>query len=318
MKPVRILALTGESARTIDEHCAVYSRILADYAAFRPDFIVFPENATTYGMERADRDYRGLAEPADGPSMRFYRAVAEKYRAYVIGCYYREAGAEGGERGFAFNTANLLDRTGILLGEYRKTYPVCCEYTWGIVPGLRRQSVIETEYGPVGIAICFDIGFRETWDAYGDQRARIVFWPSAYPGGNALAGYAVLNSYYVVTATHERRMRIYDPMGRTIRMAAERDHALEAAIDLDEEYLHMDYANLVMDEIRRKYGEHLLIEADSDLQWYHVVRKGGGPELAAILAEYSLLSCRDYYARSRRDIDRQRESGDAPRYPPGW
>jgi len=317
-RPVRILSLTGERGDTIKAHCTTYSRILELHAGFHPDFIVFPENATTYGMEPPDRNYRPLAEPSDGPSMNFYREVALKYKAYVVGCYFREAGAEGGKRGFAYNTANLLDRGGNPIGEYQKIYPVGCEYTWGIVPGPRRQSVIATEYGPVGIAICFDIGFRETWDSYGEQGARIVFWPSAYPGGSPLAGYAVLNGYYVVTATHERGMRIYDLMGRAVAKASERDHALEAVLDLDEAYLHMDYANLHIDEIRRKYGENIFIESDSDLQWYHIVRKGGGPKLADILAEYKLESAKEYYARSRRDIDRQRETGDGPKYEPCW
>jgi len=314
-RPVRILSLAGEeSAGSVAEHCSAYDRTLAQYASFSPDFIVFPENATIWGNRRKVGEQ---AETLDGPSPVYYRSTAVKHGSHVVGCFYLKA-EPGDKRGEAYNAAVVVDRSGKLLGTYKKTYPVCNEYTDGIVPGEKGQPPVMTEYGPVGVAICFDIGFKETWEGYGEKRVRIVFWPSAYPGGAVLAAHAVQNCYYVVTSTLTRRMRVFDPMGRTVAVADERDRALAVTVELDEEYVHMDYANKVLSEIRRKYGAGLTIEADSDLGWYRFVRKDGVPPLSDILGEYNLVPCRDYYSRSRGDVDRQRQTGDAPKYEHGW
>jgi hypothetical protein len=169
----------------------------------------------------------------------------------------------------------------------------------------------------VGLAICYDSGFPEIWDAYGRAGARIVFWPSAYPGGAVLDAHAVRNGFYIVTATHPPSMRVIDPLGHTVAACAPDGRALEATIDLDEEYVHMDYANLVVKDIRGKYGAGIEIEEHGEIGWYRFRRKAG-PELVAVLAEYGLVPVKEFYARERRDIDRQRATGDGPRHGRAW
>jgi predicted amidohydrolase len=314
-RPVRILSLSVEGAGGIPENIARYGDRLARHRGFRPDLIVFPEGATSAGSREPVKE---LAESEDGPSMTFYRSVAKDFRAWVVGGHYREGGPEAGKRGSAFNAASLIDREGKCIGTYRKTWPTGSEYTGGVIPGPQDQPVFPTEFGPVGIAICFDIGFPGIWESYGRQGARIVVWPSAYPGGAVLNGYAVLHGYYIVTASHDPGMRVIDPLGRDLAVASYREKALEATIDLDEAYVHMDYANLVVGEMRVKYGRALSIEAHDAIGWYRIVRTGDGPELRDILKEYGLQSCRDYYARARAAVDRHRETGDGPPWEKAW
>ena len=314
-RPVRILSLSREDGETIPDNIARYTARLARHRGFRPDLILFPEGATAAGSREPVKE---LAEAEDGPSMTFYRSVAKEFRAWVVGCHYREGGPEAGRRGAAFNAASLIDRDGKCIGTYRKTYPTGSEYTGGVIPGPKDQAVFPTEFGLVGIAICFDIGFPGIWESYGRQGARIVVWPSAYPGGAVLNGYAVLHGYYVITSTQDPGMRVIDPLGRDISTASYREKALEATLELDEAYVHMDYANLVVGEIRRKYGRMLTVEAHDAIGWYRFVRTGDGPALAEIMKEFSLEPCRDYYARARAAIDRHRETGEGPHWDRAW
>jgi len=314
-RPVRILSFSREDGRGIAGNIARYADRLPRHRGFRPDLIVFPEGATAAGSGEPVRE---LAESEEGPSMTFYRSVAKDCRAWVVGGHYREGGPEAGKRGAAFNAASLIDREGKCIGTYRKTYPTGSEYTGGVIPGPKGQSVFPTEFGPVGIAICFDIGFPEIWEGYGRQGARIVIWPSAYPGGAALNGYAVLHGYYVITSTQDPGMRVIDPLGRDLAVASYREKALEATIELDEAYVHMDYANLVVGDIRARYGRTVTIEAHDAIGWYRFVRTGDGPALTDILKEYHLETCREYYARSGAAIDKHRETGDGPAWDKAW
>ena len=317
--PVRILALTreegGKGPRSIESNCELYARRIGLHAGFNPDVIVLPELGTSLQVEAA---YRDLAEPTGGTSMRFFQRLAKEQRSYVVGSFLLQADATDARKGCGYIAATLIDRQGQCVGTYRKTYPTGSEYTIGAVPGPQNQQVLQTDFGPVGLAICFDIGYDEIWAQYGRQGAKIVFWPSAYAGGELLNAHAVLNGYYIVTATHPPKMRVIDPMGRTLHECRDDERALTAVLNLDEEYVHMDYANKVLDQILDKYGKTLSVETNREIGWYRFQRTGEGPTLEEILKEFKLVPCRKYLAQSRQDIDRQRASGDAPRYESGW
>ncbi len=317
--PVRILALSAEagqeSTQTLESNCELYARRIGLHASFKPDVIVIPELGTSLKVQAA---YRDLAEPADGTSMQFFQRIAREQHSYVVGSYLLKASEADADKGCGYIAATLVDRFGACVGTYRKIYPTGSEYTIGAVPGPKDQPVFPTDFGPVGLAICFDIGFDEIWTQYGQQGAKIVFWPSAYAGGEVLNAHAVLNGYYIVTATHPPKMRVIDPMGRTLHECRGDERALTAVLNLDEEYVHMDYANKILDQILDKYGKTLSVETNREIGWYRFQRTGEGPTLEEILKEFGLVSCRKYYTQSRRDIDRQRKSGDAPRYEPAW
>jgi len=87
----------------------------------------------------------------------------------------------------------------------------------GTAPGGRLSDgaalTFDLDFGRIGIQICFDAGFPETWQALADQGARIVFWPSAYNGGFPLRVYAYLHHYYVVSSVRTDKSRIIDPCG---------------------------------------------------------------------------------------------------------
>ena len=57
-------------------------------------------------------------------------------------------------------------------------------------PGTECATVVETDFGRMGLAICYDIGWPDLWAQLAEQGAELVVWPSAYGGGLPLQAYA--------------------------------------------------------------------------------------------------------------------------------
>ena len=147
-----------------------------DEAAERgADLIVLPELWDSgCGPGLAD-DVRAAAEPLDGPRGTALADAARRHAVWLCAGSVCEA-VEGG----VANTALLYDRSGVLVATHRKAHL----YTPGgedraLVAG-DRMTTVDTEFGVVGLAICFDGDFPEAARALRDAGARIVLHPSAY------------------------------------------------------------------------------------------------------------------------------------------
>ncbi|HLK60154.1 MAG TPA: carbon-nitrogen hydrolase family protein, partial [Chthonomonadaceae bacterium] len=150
---------------------AIFERALKQ----KPDLVCFSETFTgsgIYGQASAE-----TAETVPGPTTDAFAQRAREHRCYVI-CPIRTTRA-----GRQWNSAVVIDRSGDILGIYDKIHPVTTspDYTVfedGISPG-KEPCVFDLDFGRVGIQICFDAGFPETWAALAQQGAQMVFWPSA-------------------------------------------------------------------------------------------------------------------------------------------
>jgi predicted amidohydrolase len=94
-------------------------------------------------------------EPIPGDLTRAVAAKAAEHRAYVVLSMNERSGEQ------YHNTAVLFDRTGGVVGTYRKTHLPLIEAEAGITPG-SSYPVFETDFGTVGMLICYDHWFPET------------------------------------------------------------------------------------------------------------------------------------------------------------
>lgn len=98
-----------------------------------------------------------VAETVPGESSVAFGVVARELKVYVAMTLIEKSG-EGDEVRY-FNTMCLLSPSGELVGHYRKLHPYPpTEKSWA-TPGDRGVQVVETEYGKVAMAICYDIHF---------------------------------------------------------------------------------------------------------------------------------------------------------------
>ena len=75
-----------------------------------------------------------------------------------------------------YNTAVLLDRTGKLMGKYRKVYLPREEIQGGLTPG-NDFPVFDTDFGKVGMMICWDVEYADPARALALNGAEIILLP---------------------------------------------------------------------------------------------------------------------------------------------
>jgi predicted amidohydrolase len=150
-------------------------------------------------------------------------AIAEKarqYKSYVV------AGLLESEGGRTYNTAVLVDREGRIAGKYRKTHLPLAEVEDGITPG-SDYPVFDTDFGRIGILICWDYVFPEPTRILRLKGAEIVLVPIAGDSGTRhwdtiTRARAIDNGVFLVTSISQGlASRIVDPDGEVLAEAME-------------------------------------------------------------------------------------------------
>jgi predicted amidohydrolase len=227
--------------------------LLEQAAAAGVDVAALPE---VWPCQGSAAQVRAAAEPLDGPRVERLAEVARRHGMWVHGGSVLEL---DGDR--VFNTSVLLDRAGERLATYRKIHLFDADPP-GAVPS--RESLLfaageqvvtaETEFGRVGLSICYDVRFPELYRELTVRGAVVVFVPAAfrYETGKdhwdvLLRARAIEDQTFVVAAAQwgiwgppdrERRnfgnSLVADPWGRVVALAPDGVGLTVAEIDLME------------------------------------------------------------------------------------
>lgn len=119
-----------------------------------------------------------FAEEKDGPLMRRISDKARELGAFIhCGSFVHKDGDK------IFNTSILFDRKGTDIAEYRKIHLFSCygreadSFTHGTEP-----TVVDTELGRLGLAVCYDVRFPELFrEMTLGMGAEIFIVPAAWP-----------------------------------------------------------------------------------------------------------------------------------------
>lgn len=111
-------------------------------------------------------------ETLDGPTCAFMSSKAKQWKMYVSGTFTRRDGD------VLYNSAPLFDRDGKLVGVYNKNMLFDPELDNGTSPGVG-YPVFDTDFGRVGIIICYDSWFPEPSRLLGYKGAELVLFPNA-------------------------------------------------------------------------------------------------------------------------------------------
>ena len=130
-----------------------------DLIVFPEDFILGPINGK---CEHADYD---------GHYISFFQKLALKYHIDIVPGSIIEGDFTG-----LFNTTYYIDRSGEILGRYRKVNLWLPERSY-ITPG-SNVSVFNTRFGKAGLIICWDLMFPEVFRAMVKEKVEIVICPS--------------------------------------------------------------------------------------------------------------------------------------------
>ena len=202
--------------------------------------------------EQNVRWYETAESIPDGPTITLMRQLAKKHGMVLIVPIYEQE-----MTGVYYNTAAVIDERGEYLGKYRKHHiPHCHPGFWEkfyFTPGNLGYPVFQTNFGKIGVYICYDRHFPEGARELGLNGAEIVFNPSATVAGLSeylwkleQPAHAVANQYFVGAINRVGTEQPWgigefygqsyfcDPRGQIIKMASrDKDEVLIADLDLD-------------------------------------------------------------------------------------
>lgn len=173
--------------------CAQLAPVIADPAANRrlanraireavrsgAQVVILPELMTT-GYHLEPSEAADLAEDAAGAGVTAWIEALAGSTAIVVGGF-----CERGSDGTIYNSAAMVSSDG-LMAVYRKTHLWDQEHRL-FTPGSEAPPVVDTRWGPVGMAICYDLFFPEITRAMALGGARLLVFPTNSPSGGSRA-----------------------------------------------------------------------------------------------------------------------------------
>jgi predicted amidohydrolase len=130
----------------------------------------------------------------------------------------------------------LLDRTGKLAGKYRKTHLPREEVEAGLTPG-DSYPVFDTDFGKVGLMICWDLQFPEPARAMALKGAEVILLP-IWGGSEVLAkARAIENHVFLLTSSYDMKTFIVDPAGAVLAETTTEKPVAVAEMHLDRKIL---------------------------------------------------------------------------------
>jgi predicted amidohydrolase len=141
-------------------------------AGIGADIVVLPELATSGYCFESVAEARACAIPPD------HDAVAT-WSQRAAGAVVVAGFAECGPDGTLYNSAALVDRTGVR-AVYRKTHLWDTEQRW-FTAGSAPAPVITTEHGRIGVMVCYDLEFPEMVRSVALRGADLLTVPTNWP-----------------------------------------------------------------------------------------------------------------------------------------
>ncbi len=235
---------TADLAANLAEAC----RWVGEAAAAGAKLVALPENFACLCREG---EAITCAQGLDGEIVGELRRWAQRHRLYLLGGSFPEV-IPGEKR--VYNTSVFITPNGEIGAVYRKIhlFDVDLSAAGGahfqesarIAPG-NELCVAETEFGGVGLSICYDLRFPELYRALVDRGARFLAVPSAFTCETGKDHWAILlraraieNQCFVLAPaqwgrhapdrTSYGRALIADPWGIVIAQAPDQPCAIVA------------------------------------------------------------------------------------------
>lgn len=294
-RPVRAVSIGFEPGPSLEQICGLVDK----EGARGSDLIVLPE--TFRGQDEKSQ------ETLDGPTVSAIARLAEKHRTYIVVPIDRKNGDH------RLNSSVVVDRRGKIVGVYDKLYPFWVdEFTRRppVKPG-QEVTVISTDFGRLGLAICFDVNWAPMWQRLSDYGAELVAWSSAYSAGRTLQARAIDFSYYIMSATWVPDCLVFDIDGTQLlyeKANSGNFNVTHFTFDLDRCIFHQDLnCPDRLAKLLKEHGEEVEQEKLLPLEKNFVLKaKRPGVSARALARHYGLEERRPYLNRSRSKVDEAR------------
>ena len=252
MEKIKIAAIQMSTVEDKMENVRTVKTYLEKIKDENPDFVILPE---MFCCPYQTENFPIYAEKEGGPVWQQLSGYAKQYGIYLIGGSMPEKDAEGN----VYNTSYIFDREGKQIGKHRKVHLFDIDVKGGqtfkesdTLTAGDSDTVFDTEFGKMGVMLCFDIRFPELSRMMVNDGARIVFVPAAFNMTTGPAHWelsfrtrALDNQIYMVGCAPARDVSagyiswghsiVTDPWGRVTGMLDENEGILLAELDMDYE-----------------------------------------------------------------------------------
>ena len=174
---VRVAAIQMSCSRNVNENIKKAERLVREAAAKGAQIILLPElfERQYFCQERQYEYYEFAKSVEENDAVRALIPVSEELGVVIPVSIYERAGT------VLYNTVVMLDH-GKNLGIYRKTHIPDDHFyqeKFYFTPGNTGFKVFDTEFGKVGIGICWDQWFPETARSLALMGADVILYPTA-------------------------------------------------------------------------------------------------------------------------------------------
>lgn len=250
-----VAAIQIASSPNVSANLLEVERLVAEATGNGAGLVVLPENFAFLGKQ--ENDLLHLREdPGDGPLQEYLQQLARKHGTWIVGGTV-PLRAEDPERVRA--SCLVFDSEGKQVGRYDKIHLFDVDLvetgehyreSHTIEPG-DSLTVIESPFGRLGLAVCYDLRFPELFRGLSDRGAELICMPAAFTALTGKAHWEVLvraraieNLSYLVAAaqggfhvsgreTHGHSM-VVSPWGKILAEVARGTGSVRATINLDE------------------------------------------------------------------------------------
>jgi len=257
-----------------------------------PDLIVLPEACDRYegliGKERSEY----YAVRGD-KMLKFFSAKAKENS-----CYIAYSAAFQVLDGTFRNCTQLIDREGEVAGIYSKNHLVIEETTQsGILCG-KNADLIETDFGTVACAICFDLNFDELRLKYVEKQPDLILFSSMYHGGLMQSYWAYSCRAHFVGSIHNLPSAIISPTGETLAETTNYFDYVTETINLDCKVVHLDYNWEKITAAKEKYGRGFTMKDPGKLGAVLISSELEDISIDEIIEEFEIETLDEYMARA--------------------
>ncbi|MFC5653790.1 carbon-nitrogen hydrolase family protein [Paenibacillus solisilvae] len=183
----------------------VWGQVMDLAGSQKVDLILLPEmfNSSDYKQD----------ESLDGPAVMLMSQKAKQYGMHVAGTFYHmDVSADS-----LYNTGLLFGRQGEIIGRYDKNHLFSPELLEGGVRPGSDIPVFETDFGKVGMMICYDSWFTDVAELLALKGAEIILFPNAGYYQSLMPARASDNCIRIVASSLGSPLGIWDTSGAEVR-----------------------------------------------------------------------------------------------------
>ncbi|WP_303919030.1 carbon-nitrogen hydrolase family protein [Treponema berlinense] len=251
---MKLALVQMKGKNTNDENMEIALKKISEAAATGADIVVLPE---MFSCPYKASNFPVYAQPDGGENWQKLSDCAKKHEIYLVAGSMPESSGTSTSPGSQkiYNTSYVFNRKGEQIAKHRKMHLFDCD-----IPSARFHesdtlsagngiTVFDTEFGKIGLMICFDIRFPELSRLMADRGARLVIVPAAFNMTSGPAWWELMfrtratdNQFFMAGCSPARDEKagyvawghsiFVDPFGKVLAQLDEKEAILCVDVDL--------------------------------------------------------------------------------------